>query len=104
MFILYRLSGIIHVLYAAMNVFLDDETSDEEIPGVVTKIISQEEVQMVIALTEYFQAQRQAYEKVFYCNIRPLVRLACMGGFTEIYKYQMCCLHKGRSMIQVSEH
>ena len=59
-----RLSGIIHVLYAAMNMFLDDETSDDEIPDVVTKVISQEEVQMAIALTEYFQAERQAYDKV----------------------------------------
>ena len=47
-----------------MNMFLDDETSDDEIPDVVTKVISQEEVQMAIALTEYFQAQRQAYDKV----------------------------------------
>ena len=46
-----------------MNMFLDDETSDDEIPDVVTKVISQE-VQMAIALTEYFQAQRQAYDKV----------------------------------------
>ena len=46
-----RLSGIIHVLYAAMNMFLDDETSDDEIPDVVTKIISLEEGQMAIALS-----------------------------------------------------
>ena len=47
-----------------MNVFLDKETSDGEIPDMVTKEISQEEVQMAITLTEYFQAQRQAYDKV----------------------------------------
>ena len=47
-----------------MNVFLDKETSDGEIPDMVTKEISQEEAQMAITLIEYFQAQRQAYDKV----------------------------------------
>ena len=46
-----------------MNVFPDKETSDGEIPDMVTKEISQE-VQMAITLTEYFQAQHQAYDKV----------------------------------------
>ena len=46
--------------------FLDKEISDDinEIPNIPTKEISQEEVQMAIALTEYLQAQRQAYDKV----------------------------------------
>ena len=46
--------------------FLDEEISDDidEIPHVPTKEISQQEVQMAIALTEYFQAQHQAYDKV----------------------------------------
>ena len=57
--------------------FLDDETSDDEIPDVVTKVISQEEVQMAIALTEYFQAERQAYDKV--CHLWYQTP-ACIGG------------------------
>ena len=59
-----RLSGIIHVLYEAMQVFTDDRISDDLIPDMPSKQISSEEVQMAIALTEYFQAQRQAYDKV----------------------------------------
>ena len=59
--IVYRLSGIIHVLYEALNTLID--ATDEE-PVVPTTEISQEEVQMAMALTEYFQAQRQVYDKV----------------------------------------
>lgn len=55
------MSGIIHVLYESMKSFVDEATIPEEGPIME---ISQEEVQMAIALTEYFQAQRQAYDKV----------------------------------------
>ena len=51
-------------LYEAMQVFTDDRISDDLIPDMPSKQISSEEVQMAIALTEYFQAQRQAYDKV----------------------------------------
>ena len=58
-----RLSGIIHVLHEAIKVLINVDISDDKI-GMPTTEISQEEVQMSIALTEYFQAQRQAYDKV----------------------------------------
>jgi len=75
----YRLSGILHVLYKAMDICLttDTPTSDSEdgaeasassfggpslqSPGVS---ISEEEAQMAVSLTEYFQEQRRVYEHV----------------------------------------
>lgn len=59
-----RLSGILHVLFEALNTFIEGTTPEDEIPEVLTSEISQEEIQMAMALTEYFQAQRQAYDKV----------------------------------------
>ena len=57
----FRLSGILHVLFEALQIFI---VPYQEIPVVPKTVISQEEVQMAMALTEYFQAQRQAYDKV----------------------------------------
>lgn len=47
------------------NVLNDDNNERSDTPN---KEISQEEVQMAISLTEYFQAQRQAYDKVLHSN------------------------------------
>ena len=51
------------VLYDGLNACLDNLT-DDEIPIASDTIIENENVEMAIALTEYFQGQRQAYEKV----------------------------------------
>ena len=59
-----RLSGILHVLFDALHIFIGGIIPDDEKPVVPTTVISQEEVQMAIALIEYFQAQKQAYDKV----------------------------------------
>ncbi len=82
-----RLSGIIHVLYEAMNKFLppsnsdssssstdDENVSDSDsvppLPPAVSLdavrhcIISEDEAQMSVELTEYFQNQRKVYEQV----------------------------------------
>lgn len=52
------------MLFEALNIFIEGTLPEDEIPGVPTMEISQEEIQMAMALTEYFQAQRQAYDKV----------------------------------------
>ena len=54
------------MLFEALNTFIEGTTPgpEDEIPEVSTSEISQEEIQMAMALTEYFQAQRQAYDKV----------------------------------------
>ena len=52
------------MLFEALNIFIEGTLSEDEIPGVPTMEISQKEIQMAMALTEYFQAQRQAYDKV----------------------------------------
>ena len=59
-----RLSGIIHMLYEALNIFIEATVPEHEIPQVPTTEISQEVHIMAMAFTEYFQAQRQAYDKV----------------------------------------
>ena len=51
------------VLYDGLNACLDNLTDDEILIAPDT-IIENENVEMAIALTEYFQGQRQAYEKV----------------------------------------
>ena len=51
------------MLYEALNTFIEATIPEDELPAVPTTEISQE-VQMAMALTEYFQAQRQAYDKV----------------------------------------
>ena len=61
---MYRLCGIIHVLYETLKLFIDGTVPDDPTLVVLSTEISQEVVQMAIALTEYFQAQRQAYDKV----------------------------------------
>ena len=54
------------MLYEALNIFIEATVPEDEIPLVPTTEISQEEVHMAMALTEYFQAQRQAYDKVLH--------------------------------------
>ena len=45
--------------------FIDEVAPpDDQVPAMPSMEISQEELQMAITLTEYFQAQRQAYDKV----------------------------------------
>ena len=72
-FVHNSLSGIIHVLYAALNHHLsahrpassdspDDET--EECGVRPSYIITEDEANMAVILTEYFQEQRKVYEKV----------------------------------------
>ena len=61
---MFRLSGIIHVLFEALNVFIEGTIPDAEIPAVPSTIISDDEFHMAVVLTEYFQSQRQAYDKV----------------------------------------
>lgn len=60
---MFRLSGIIHVLFEALEVFIEG-TPDDEVPAAPSATISHDEFQMAIVLTEYFQSQRQAYDKV----------------------------------------
>jgi hypothetical protein len=47
-----------------LKIFIDG-IPDDEIPAAPSAEISQEELQMAMSLTEYFQAQRQAYDKVY---------------------------------------
>ena len=61
--LLFRLSGVMKVLYDGINACLDN-LADDEIPIAPDTIIENEDLEMAIALTEYFQGQRQAYEKV----------------------------------------
>ena len=51
------------VLYEGLSLSLDS-LPDDEIPIAPDTIIENEDVEMAIALIEYFQGQRQAYEKV----------------------------------------
>ena len=51
------------VLHDGINACLDN-LADDEIPIAPDTIIENEDLEMAIALTEYFQGQRQAYEKV----------------------------------------
>ena len=51
------------MLFEAVNTFIEGTTQEDEIPEVSISEISQGEIQMAMALTEYFQA-RQAYDKV----------------------------------------
>lgn len=51
------------MLFDALHI-IDGIIPDDEIPVIPMTVVSQEEVQMAIALTEYFQAQKQAYDKV----------------------------------------
>ena len=80
----YSLSGIIHVMYAALNQYLsayrpgsgavsdspDDETggTEEECGVRLSSNITEDEANMAVVLTEYFQEyfqeQRKVYEKV----------------------------------------
>ena len=52
------------MLFEALTIFIEGTIPEDEIPEAATSEISQEEIQMAMALTEYFQAQRQAYDKV----------------------------------------
>ena len=52
------------MLYEGLSICLDN-SDDDEIPTAPNTIIDNEDVEMAIALMEYFQGQRQAYEKVW---------------------------------------
>ena len=63
----YSLSGIIHVMYAALNQHLSADSPDDETEecGVrPSSTITEDEANMAVILTEYFQKQRKVYEKV----------------------------------------
>lgn len=59
---------------------------------------------MAIALTEYFQTQRQAYDKVCYLWHQTIRPQQGGGGLVNISMQLKCCLYKDRSMMQVFEH
>lgn len=112
----HRLSGIIHVLYNAMNSFLsswnfvpdngeDFANADDDNPPispisnesssspispqfetpdvphsseVLSVEINEEEANMSVALTEYFQDQRAVYDQVRFIVLACLVALVCL--------------------------
>ena len=94
------MSGILHVLYKAMDICLTTHTltsdgGDEagfgespfgghsnSPPGPSLRspgdTISEEEARMAVALTEYFQEQRRLYEQVCYLRAVCVVLCICL--------------------------
>lgn len=75
-----------------MTAFLEEENDHRPLTE-----ISQEEVQMAITLTEYFQAQRQAYNKVYlYCNyspqLKPHMHIDCISIHSTVWLSNLLCL------------
>lgn len=75
---MYRLSGILHVLYSAITECINrstvrevGESSEETCTSefMFTHLISKETAEMAVRLTEYFQLQRKVYEEVRTINI-----------------------------------
>ena len=61
MFTHCRLCGVTKVLYGSMDICINDVPDDQVSTNPILEI-SSEELEQAIALTEYFQGQRQAYE------------------------------------------
>lgn len=77
-----------------MKVYIDEVIPNDAIPALPNTEISQEEVQMAIRLTEYFQDQRQAYDKVNWdegCQIRDFTGLECMHIEAKQGFLSVCC-------------